>query len=83
MGYDENVLKADYYMFVPGEMDESIFDSKWVRMNQNFPNWMSTKSLQQKQIQNQIQNSKNKFKLQTQTLSKAQTQAQTNVAGMS
>lgn len=55
MGYDENVLKADYYMFVPGEMDESIFDSKWVRMNQNFPNWMSTKSLQQKQIQNQIQ----------------------------
>ena len=28
MGYDENVLKADYYMFVPGEMDESIFDSK-------------------------------------------------------
>lgn len=55
MGYDENVLKADYFMYVPGEMDESIFDSKWVRMNQNFPNWMSTKSLQQKQIQNQIQ----------------------------
>ena len=44
-----------YFMYVPGEMDESIFDSKWVRMNQNFPNWMSTKSLQQKQIQNQIQ----------------------------
>ena len=28
MGYDENVLKADYFMYVPGEMDESIFDSK-------------------------------------------------------